>query len=499
MTPPPEVPPRYKPSLVPEVTVAISSKLGLDAHVASTVFRKETSQRLADACWFEAAGDVVQGICDKARYADLIIVGQYEWQGFPETHPLPIAHSVVLQCGRPVLVVPAVVQPRALARIAVAWDGSREAVRAVHDALPLLHLSQSVQIVKIIRIPTEDNDIDVKSLSDHLANHGIQVESQAWEISSVKEHASLRKQIEEGHYDMVVMGGYSHPMWLEFHLWRRHSLDALVIDDTNTCLTLVNVNCMRVPPNGANRSQRTKALRSYLARLKEHPLARVGPGLITGVADDDPSGIATYSQAGAQFGLSMLWTMPLCFPLMAAIQLMCADIGRVTGKGLAANIKSAFPPIVLQGVVLLLLIANTLNIAADVAAMGEVSELVTGLDRHLMTVVFVLGTLLLQIFVPYHRYVFFLKWLTLSLLAYAAVLFTVHVPWGEVALRTFLPKFTPNAEAATVVVGVFGTTISPYLFFWQASEEVEDMQMRHGAALLGDNARAAEPELRRIR
>jgi Mn2+/Fe2+ NRAMP family transporter len=217
------------------------------------------------------------------------------------------------------------------------------------------------------------------------------------------------------------------------------------------------------------------------------------------VADDDPSGIATYSQAGAQFGLNMLWTMPLAYPLMSAIQSMCARIGRVTGKGLAANIKTAFPPIVLQGVVLLLLVANTLNIAADVAAMGEVSELVTGFDRHLMTVLFVVGSLLLQIFVPYHRYVFFLKWLTLSLLAYAAVLFTVHVPWGEVALRTFWPRFTPNAAAATVVVGVFGTTISPYLFFWQASEEVEDMQRRKSVALLKRDTRSAGPELLRIR
>ena len=217
------------------------------------------------------------------------------------------------------------------------------------------------------------------------------------------------------------------------------------------------------------------------------------------MADDDPSGIATYSQAGAQFGLNMLWTMPLAFPLMAAIQSMCALIGRVTGKGLAANIKAAFPPIVLQGVVLLLLLANTLNIAADVAAMGEVAELVTGLNRHLMTTLFVFGTLLLQVFVPYHRYVLFLKWLTLSLLAYAAVLFTVHVPWGQVALRTVWPRFTPDSAAATVVVGVFGTTISPYLFFWQASEEVEDMQAPPGATPLLRDGRAAPAELRRIR
>ena len=248
-----------------------------------------------------------------------------------------------------------------------------------------------------------------------------------------------------------------------------------------------------------DRPPQTKSYRALLGRLKEHPLARVGPGLITGVADDDPSGIATYSQAGAQFGLNMLWTMPLAFPLMAAVQAMCANLGRVTGKGLAANIKSAFPPVVLQGVVLLLLVANVLNIAADVAAMGEVAELVSGIDRHLMTACFVFGTLLLQVFVPYHRYVFFLKWLTVSLLAYAAVLFTVHVPWSEVALRTLWPHLTLNPNAAAVIVGVFGTTISPYLFFWQASEEVEEMQANGGSAALVNDAGAAPTELRRIR
>ncbi|WP_434111047.1 NRAMP family divalent metal transporter [Paraburkholderia caffeinilytica] len=248
-----------------------------------------------------------------------------------------------------------------------------------------------------------------------------------------------------------------------------------------------------------DRPSQAKSFRARLRRLKEHPLARVGPGLITGVADDDPSGIATYSQAGAQFGVNMLWTMPLAFPLMAAVQAMCANLGRVTGKGLAANIKSAFPPAVLQGVVVLLLVANILNIAADVAAMGEVAELVSGIDRHLMTACFVFGTLLLQVFVPYHRYVFFLKWLTVSLLAYAAVLFTVHVPWSEAALRTLWPHLTLNANAAAVIVGVFGTTISPYLFFWQASEEVEEMQANGGSAALVNDAGAAPTELRRIR
>ena len=255
---------------------------------------------------------------------------------------------------------------------------------------------------------------------------------------------------------------------------------------------------MQFSQNDVNGPQRMNTFRVLWSRLKRHPLSRIGPGLITGVADDDPSGIATYSQAGAQFGLNMLWTMPLAFPLMAAVQSMCAHIGRVTGKGLAANIKATFSPIVLLGVVLLLLVANILNIAADVAAMGEVAELVTGLNRHLMTAVFVFGTLLLQVFVPYHRYVFFLKWLTLSLLAYAAVLFTVHVPWGQVALRTVWPRLTLNSGTAAMVVAVFGTTISPYLFFWQASEEVEDMQARQGAAPLVRDARKAGTELRRI-
>ena len=245
------------------------------------------------------------------------------------------------------------------------------------------------------------------------------------------------------------------------------------------------------------------SLKVIWSRIKQHPMSRVGPGLITGVADDDPSGIVTYSQAGAQFGLNMLWTMPLAYPLMSAVQATCARIGRVTGRGLADNIKRSFHPAVLFGVVFLLLIANTLNIAADVAAMGEVAELVTGLDRHLMTAGFVFASLALQIFVPYHRYVFFLKWLTLSLLAYAAVLFTVHVPWGEVFVRTFWPQITFDASTAAVVVGIFGTTISPYLFFWQASEEVEDMNAKAsydtiGATPLIINDRDAEPELRRI-
>ncbi len=246
-------------------------------------------------------------------------------------------------------------------------------------------------------------------------------------------------------------------------------------------------------PAAAGPGPPTPGWRSRVARL----LARIGPGIITGVADDDPSGIATYAQAGAQFRFNMLWTMPLAFPLMAAVQLMCARIGRVTGKGLAANIRESFSPAVLYAVVALLILANTLNIGADVAAMGETAQLVTGLDRHAMTALFVVLILGLQILVPYDRYVFFLKWLSVSLLAYAGVLAMVHVPWREVALRSLWPHIAWTRDSAAMVVGVFGTTISPYLFFWQASEEVEDMQ-ENGAVALREAPQAAHAELRRI-
>ena len=233
-------------------------------------------------------------------------------------------------------------------------------------------------------------------------------------------------------------------------------------------------------------------------RIKSHPLSRIGPGWVTGVADDDPSGIVTYSQAGAQFGFNMLWTMPISYPLMSVMQLLCAQMARVTGRGLAFNIKSNFHPCVVYFLVFLLFIANTLNIAADVAAMGEVAQLVTGFNWHIMTVLIVFITLALQILVPYHRYVFFLKWLTLSLLAYAAVLFTVHVPWEQVLRSTLMPKLSLNTETAAMVVGIFGTTISPYLFFWQASQEVEDMNMSSSKPLLIEKKEKASEELRRI-
>lgn len=203
-------------------------------------------------------------------------------------------------------------------------------------------------------------------------------------------------------------------------------------------------------------------------------LRQLGPGLITGAADDDPSGIATYSQAGAQFGYSMLWTVVFTLPLMAAIQIVSARIGFVTRRGLAANIKTSFPRWVLLSVVGMLLVANTLNIAADIAAMAEALRLLVGGWVHVYAVAFGLLSVGLQVFVPYQTYVRWLKWLTLSLLAYVAVVFTLRVDWWQVASQVMRPQLPGGHEVLLTVVAVFGTTISPYLFFWQAAQEVED-------------------------
>ncbi len=229
-----------------------------------------------------------------------------------------------------------------------------------------------------------------------------------------------------------------------------------------------------------------------------NPLAALGPGLITGAADDDPSGIATYSQAGAQFGYQMLWTVVLTYPFMAVFQLICAEIARVSGYGLARNMRRSFPRPLVLVVVVLLLFANVLNIAADLASMGEVSALVTGLSPHGFTIGFALASLLLQVFVPYRRYVRFLKWLTLTLFAYVGVVLVVHVPWAAAVTATLLPELPRTAAAATTVVAVFGTTISPYLFFWQASQEIEEIGKGHKTPLRRDAA-AAPDEMRRMR
>jgi len=198
---------------------------------------------------------------------------------------------------------------------------------------------------------------------------------------------------------------------------------------------------------------------------------RLGPGLITGAADDDPSGIATYSQAGAQFGFNMLWTVVLTFPLMAAIQMICARISRVTGAGLATSMLRLLPRWVVYCIVFLLFVANTVNIGADIAAMGAAAQLVLGYGETVFTILFAALSLLLQVFVPYHRYVHILKWLTLALFAYVAVVFSVKIDWVEVARGTVWPSFAWTRDSFTMVVAIFGTTISPYLFFWQGPKK----------------------------
>ena len=219
---------------------------------------------------------------------------------------------------------------------------------------------------------------------------------------------------------------------------------------------------------------------SLRERLRRR-LRQLGPGVITGAADDDPSGIATYSQAGAQFGLALLWTVVFTLPLMAAIQIVSARIGYVTRQGLAANIKAHFSPWVLRGVVGALLLANTLNVAADLAAMAEALRLLLGGSAHVYAVTFGLLCLMLQVFLPYQRYVRWLKWLTMALLAYVAVAFTLHLDWWQVLRAVLRPQWPSGAATLLTVVAVFGTTISPYLFFWQAAQEMEDVR-ENGAA-----------------
>ncbi len=205
-------------------------------------------------------------------------------------------------------------------------------------------------------------------------------------------------------------------------------------------------------------------------------LRLLGPGLVTGAADDDPSGIATYSQAGAQFGYGLLWTMFLTTPFMIAIQLVSAHIGRVTGKGIAANAKEFYPLTLVLVPICLLVVANTINIAADLAAMGEALYLVIGGLKHEHALIFAALSVLLQVFVPYRRYAPILKFLTLVLFLYVAVAFTIKVAWRQVLAGTVLPTLSFDHDYLLLIVAVLGTTISPYLFFWQASQEVEEMR-----------------------
>ena len=236
-----------------------------------------------------------------------------------------------------------------------------------------------------------------------------------------------------------------------------------------------------------------------LKSITEDPrVKQLGPGLITGAADDDPSGIATYSQAGAQFGYSMLWTVLFTYPLMVGIQMVSARLGCITGRGLAANVKAVFPRPVLYGIVGLLMIANTINIAADIAAMGEALRLLLGGSAHLYSVGFAMLCLTLQVLMRYATYVRYLKWLTLALLSYVAVVFTIHVPWETVIGEMILPRLVLDHDTITMIVAVFGTTISPYLFFWQAAQEMEDLKASAspGVPFADGIARA---HLRRIR
>jgi NRAMP (natural resistance-associated macrophage protein)-like metal ion transporter len=232
--------------------------------------------------------------------------------------------------------------------------------------------------------------------------------------------------------------------------------------------------------------------------MKAHPrrwLRKLGPGVITGAADDDPSGIATYSQAGAQLGFALGWTVVLTLPLMIGIQMISARIGRVTGHGLASNIRRHYPAPILYAVVALLFVANTINVAADIAAMAESVHLVAGGPTQLYAVAFGTVCLGLEVFMAYPNYVRYLKWLTLALFAYVGVVLSVDVPWGEVVAGITLPRMELSAAAVTLVVAIFGTTISPYLFFWQAAQEVEEAAAAGGRRL---NAASTGRQLRRI-
>ena len=224
----------------------------------------------------------------------------------------------------------------------------------------------------------------------------------------------------------------------------------------------------------------------------------LGPGLVTGAADDDPSGIGTYSQVGAQFGYGMAWTMFFGFPLLAAIQAICARIGATTGKGIAQNLRQHYPPAVLRAVVLMLLIANVINLGADLGAMGEALALLLPGPVLFYTAVFGLVSVLFEVLMSYTRYSGWLKWTTLSLLAYVAVVFVAQVPWGEALRHTLLPSISFDHDHAMALVAIFGTTISPYLFFWQAGQEVEEQHRRHTKPLLV-SPRSSGAELRRIR
>ena len=231
---------------------------------------------------------------------------------------------------------------------------------------------------------------------------------------------------------------------------------------------------------------------------KSSILAMLGPGIVTGAADDDPSGIATYSQIGAQFGYGLAWTMLFSFPLMAVIQAVAARIGGVTGRGIAQNLRRHYSPWLLRFAVGLLVVANVINLGADLGAMAAALKLMVGGPELIYVIGFALLCIALETFIPYSRYASALKWMTLSLFSYVGVVFAAHVPWGRALYGALVPTLVFDSPHAMAMVAVLGTTISPYLFFWQAAQEVEEQHRRHSKPLC-ISPKAAGPELARIR
>src|SRR6266403_660783 len=245
------------------------------------------------------------------------------------------------------------------------------------------------------------------------------------------------------------------------------------------------------------------SVQSAVSNRKDAPqsasvLGRLGPGLVTGAADDDPSGIATYSQAGAQFGFAMLWIMLFSFPLMAAIQEICARLGRITGLGVAANLAKCYPKIVVRSLVLLLCLANIFNLGADISAMAAAIQLVVGGTAAAYALIFGAVSLLLQIYVPYRKYVHYLKWLTWSLFAYVITAFVVQIPWAHALKATVIPSISSKPDYLMALIALLGTTISPYLFFWQTSQEVEEVKVNAHESSLKKKPFQAFEQFRRI-
>jgi NRAMP (natural resistance-associated macrophage protein)-like metal ion transporter len=249
------------------------------------------------------------------------------------------------------------------------------------------------------------------------------------------------------------------------------------------------------PPQGAGSS----APESPVPQNQKTFLQKLGPGLITGASDDDPSGIATYSQTGAQFGYGMTWLMLFSYPLMIVIQEICARIGRVTGVGIAGNMRKHYPRPLLFAIVSLLCLANVFNLGADLGAMGAAGQLLLGGPLLPYIVGFAAISLILQIYIPYTTYVKYLKWLTLALFAYVLTAFVAHVNWMQALRSTFLPSISFNTKYFTTLTAVLGTTISPYLFFWQASEEAEDVRNNRQDHALKTAPWQAEEQFARIR